>query len=75
MAELRGTSIVAQTTEISAARAHPPYRPPRWFSRVLPFIAIVIAAMLTAAGLVMIWEAPPDEPENTTTIPHNSPPR
>ena len=58
-----------------AARTEPPYRAPRWFSRVVPFLAILIAAVLTAAGLLMIWEAPRDEPENTTTIPQTNPPR
>jgi hypothetical protein len=40
-----------------------------------PFLAILIAAVLTAAGLLMIWEMPMDEPENTTTIPQTNPPR
>jgi hypothetical protein len=75
-AELRRTSIVAQSTEVPmAARSEPPYRPARWFSRVVPFLAILIAAVLTAAGLLMIWEAPMVEPENTTTIPQTNPPR
>jgi hypothetical protein len=58
-----------------AVRSEPPYRPASRFSRVVPFVAIVIAAVLTAAGLLMIWEAPMDEPENTTTIPLTNPPR
>jgi hypothetical protein len=46
-------------------------RVPRWLSRVVPVIAILIATVLTGAGLLMIWEAPINEPESTI-LPSNS---
>ena len=61
-----------------AVRTDPPYQHPRRSSRVVPFVAIVIAAILTFVGLLLIWAAstvPTTGPENTTTIPQNNPPR